>query len=524
MVLKHRVSHNSSPQVWGFKCLSLIAVLLFSFAFSSTSFAKPENTYGPTKTGQSLWQIAKESQTNSSYSLEQLVIAFYKLNPNAFLSGNMNMLKKGVYLAIPSDEQIQNTSNSDAINNLRQHVHALDLLRVDANKLKTAKNTNKKHQRRTRKLQKELARYRHKSKRWNQTYTALVKSKRNVTKSKNRVKKLSRLLLEKATLKSTPMVVNTDSTKSDLNKVNDRLGLIQSSLEDLNQSNDELVEQVQQLATLDERVNILEDDLGENDELVIQLKQTLQSAQKAIEEQQNYTKKLDQRLQELKADSSTSNEIESTSEANTTADNTHEVTPELTPIISESTIETSDMPTISENIVDSSLEVTIQTDTTGITESNDEKLDSEETTTVIPKLAQNESAENNLNLVVLKSLLVPEKEETVSSYNLENTATTIKTNLLNFGKPQIANPVETTTNHQRKTNDNASPYTTRSYWINLIKNKAILIGGILNGLILIFVFFKFFSKRQEVEGDETNSQSAHKYVSWQDREKPKMTS
>ena len=105
MVLKHRVSHNSSPQVWGFKCLSLIAVLLFSFAFSSTSFAKPENTYGPTKTGQSLWQIAKESQTNSSYSLEQLVIAFYKLNPNAFLSGNMNMLKKGVYLAIPSDEQ-----------------------------------------------------------------------------------------------------------------------------------------------------------------------------------------------------------------------------------------------------------------------------------------------------------------------------------------------------------------------------------------------------------------------------------
>ena len=122
------------------------------------------------------------------------------------------------------------------------------------------------------------------------------------------------------------MVVNTDSTKSDLNKVNDRLGLIQSSLEDLNQSNDELVEQVQQLATLDERVNILEDVLGENDELVIQLKQTLQSAQKAIEEQQNYTKKLDQRLQELKADSSTSNEIESTSEADTTADNnTHEV-------------------------------------------------------------------------------------------------------------------------------------------------------------------------------------------------------
>ena len=101
------------------------------------------------------------------------------------------------------------------------------------------------------------------------------------------------------------------------------------------------------------------------------------------------------------------------------------LTPELTPMLSESTkespIETSDMPTISENIVDSSLEVTIQTDTTGITESNDEILDSEETTTVIPKLAQNESTENNLNPVVLKSLLVPEKEETVSSYNLENT-------------------------------------------------------------------------------------------------------
>jgi pilus assembly protein FimV len=264
--------------------------------------------YGPIKSGQTLWEIATKMRSgkglsgidfaDKSITVEQLIAAIYKVNPDAFSSANMNVLLEGSYLTIPDAETILSTSSIEAKKQLMQHVHALDVLRVDAKQLKKAKILLKKQKLKTRTLQKQLARYPHKSKQWNKTYKKYVNSKRAESKSRRRITKLSALLLEKATLKPIKLVTKA-APKAEMSEVNNRLGQIQSSLENLNQSNNKLVEQVQQLATLDQRVKVLEEELGKNDELVLQLKNTLDAVQKSIEQQRIESKNLDQRLQEL---------------------------------------------------------------------------------------------------------------------------------------------------------------------------------------------------------------------------------
>lgn len=271
------------------------------------SLAKSE-TYGPIKGGQNLWDIANETRTDKTISVEQLAYSIYQLNPDAFYSSNMNLLHIGVVLNIPDAETVLKTSKPEAQQQLQQHVHALDLIRVDAKQLRKAKITRSKYKKQIKVLQKRLGKYRHKSRDWNKTYTQLVTAKRNYSKSKRKVVKLTGLLLEKATLKSDSPVKKVVSTTA-MTEVNQRLAQIQSSLENLNHFNTELVEKVAQLATLNKRVKVIEEELGKNDDLVIQLKNTLDLAQQAIKEQQLKSEYLDQRLEKL--DSINSSQIDS---------------------------------------------------------------------------------------------------------------------------------------------------------------------------------------------------------------------
>ena len=63
--------------------------------------------------GDTLSKIAGRTQ-RSGVSLDQMLVALYRANPQAFMDNNMNRLKSGVVLAVPSAESANSTSASEA--------------------------------------------------------------------------------------------------------------------------------------------------------------------------------------------------------------------------------------------------------------------------------------------------------------------------------------------------------------------------------------------------------------------------
>ncbi|MGH8076546.1 MAG: type IV pilus assembly protein FimV, partial [Lysobacter sp.] len=58
--------------------------------------------YGPVKAGESLSQIAGRIDVASGFTLDQSMIALLRANPDAFIGGNINLLKQGAVLRIPA--------------------------------------------------------------------------------------------------------------------------------------------------------------------------------------------------------------------------------------------------------------------------------------------------------------------------------------------------------------------------------------------------------------------------------------
>lgn len=63
-----------------------------------------------------LWQIALDVRPDSSHSVHQTMLAIQRLNPDAFINGNINLLRKGQVLRVPSSDDIQSLSRRDAVN------------------------------------------------------------------------------------------------------------------------------------------------------------------------------------------------------------------------------------------------------------------------------------------------------------------------------------------------------------------------------------------------------------------------
>lgn len=66
---------------------------------------KKKASYGPTIANDSIWQIAQRYKT-SEVILPQVVLAIVGANPDAFTDGNLNGLKMGIRLTIPSTSEI----------------------------------------------------------------------------------------------------------------------------------------------------------------------------------------------------------------------------------------------------------------------------------------------------------------------------------------------------------------------------------------------------------------------------------
>jgi pilus assembly protein FimV len=72
------------------------------------------NTFGPTGPSDTLWEIASQVRPGDDVSMQQVMLAIQDLNPSAFIDGNINRLKRGEVLRIPSIDQMQSRTRAEA--------------------------------------------------------------------------------------------------------------------------------------------------------------------------------------------------------------------------------------------------------------------------------------------------------------------------------------------------------------------------------------------------------------------------
>jgi pilus assembly protein FimV len=78
-------------------------------------------TYGPVRRGETLSQIAERTRYPGA-SLEQMLVALFRSNPDAFMDNNMNRLKAGPILRVPNREETMAIDQKEAVAEFRAQV------------------------------------------------------------------------------------------------------------------------------------------------------------------------------------------------------------------------------------------------------------------------------------------------------------------------------------------------------------------------------------------------------------------
>ena len=85
-------------------------------ATSQPQFSGSE--YGPIRQNETLWSIARSVRPRG-VSMEQMMIALQRANPQAFIDNNINKLRRGSILRVPGTEEILEISRNEARNAYR---------------------------------------------------------------------------------------------------------------------------------------------------------------------------------------------------------------------------------------------------------------------------------------------------------------------------------------------------------------------------------------------------------------------
>ena len=83
--------------------------------------AKAAKEYGPIERGETLGKIA-QSVKSDGVTLEQMLVALYRGNPDAFIQKNLNLVRTGKILRVPDTEEVEAISRVDAVTEYRTHV------------------------------------------------------------------------------------------------------------------------------------------------------------------------------------------------------------------------------------------------------------------------------------------------------------------------------------------------------------------------------------------------------------------
>ena len=106
-VLAHRISA-------GLVLLILVAVFLIVPAHGQAEDDESPATVGPITGAQTMWSIANENRPDTRASIPQFMLAFVERNPDAFIAGNVNLLREGVILEVPTVEDALAISTDEA--------------------------------------------------------------------------------------------------------------------------------------------------------------------------------------------------------------------------------------------------------------------------------------------------------------------------------------------------------------------------------------------------------------------------
>ena len=77
--------------------------------------------YGPIERGETLGKIAR-SVTPEGVTLEQMLVALYRTNPDAFIRKNLNLVRTGKILRVPDRDEIAAIAQTEAVSEYRTHV------------------------------------------------------------------------------------------------------------------------------------------------------------------------------------------------------------------------------------------------------------------------------------------------------------------------------------------------------------------------------------------------------------------
>ncbi|GMQ87559.1 MAG: motility hub landmark protein FimV [Gammaproteobacteria bacterium] len=75
--------------------------------------------YGPVRRNDTLWRIAQQVRPDSDVSIEQTMQGLLRANPEAFTGNNINNLKEGYILRVPSREELTSVSRAEAASESR---------------------------------------------------------------------------------------------------------------------------------------------------------------------------------------------------------------------------------------------------------------------------------------------------------------------------------------------------------------------------------------------------------------------
>ncbi|HIG14553.1 MAG TPA: hypothetical protein EYQ32_08875 [Gammaproteobacteria bacterium] len=90
-------------------------------AINSAGYA-PGNEYGPVKRGETLADIAQRLDLPSDINVYQRMLGLLKQNPDAFIRGNMNLVRQGASLTVPDLATFSSISGAVAIETYRRQV------------------------------------------------------------------------------------------------------------------------------------------------------------------------------------------------------------------------------------------------------------------------------------------------------------------------------------------------------------------------------------------------------------------
>ncbi|PNQ64742.1 AAA family ATPase, partial [Vibrio agarivorans] len=106
-------------------------------SFMTSDSDQPSRFFGPTRNDETLWSIASRLRPSSSVSVQQTLLAFYKINPQAFDNQNIHELIPGSSLRVPTLGQIQSASTEQAIAIMNAHQDRLHKLSPSTSSLQS---------------------------------------------------------------------------------------------------------------------------------------------------------------------------------------------------------------------------------------------------------------------------------------------------------------------------------------------------------------------------------------------------